>query len=266
MTQLLEATALNKRFGAVTAAADISVAIAKDSVVGLIGTNGAGKTTFVNMVTGYLKPDQGSVRFKGRDITALHPRQITRLGISRSFQIPQLYDSLSAVDNLVVALGIVLRNAKQHPFARAPRQVPGHGLPLQDAAELMLERFDLGRFRDKPAGVLPEGIRKLLDIAMALAVKPELLLLDEPTSGVSSQEKFRIMDKIMRAVRAEGATVLFVEHDMDIVSRYSERVLAFYDGRVIADGEPATVLADRDVRLYVTGGLVEPQEAGHAGD
>ena len=169
MTQLLETKALSKRFGAVTAAADISVAIAKDSVVGLIGTNGAGKTTFVNMVTGYLKPDQGSVSFKDRDITALHPRQITRLGISRSFQIPQLYDSLSAIDNLVVALGIVLRNAKKHPLAPAPREVPGHGLPLQDAAELMLERFGLSEFREKPAGVLPEGIRKLLDIAMALA-------------------------------------------------------------------------------------------------
>jgi branched-chain amino acid transport system ATP-binding protein len=266
MTQLLETRGLNKRFGAVTAAADITVAIEQDSVVGLIGTNGAGKTTFVNMVTGYLKPDQGSVHFKGRDISGLHPRQITRIGISRSFQIPQLYDSLSAFDNLVVALGIVLRNGKRHALARMPDKVPGHDLPLQDAAEAMLERFGLAGFRDRPAGVLPEGIRKLLDIAMALAAKPRLLMLDEPTSGVSSQEKFGIMDKIMEAVRAEGATVLFVEHDMEIVSRYSDRVLAFYDGRVIADGEPERVLADHDVRQYVTGGQIASQESHDAPD
>lgn len=266
MTQLLETRGLNKRFGAVTAAADITVAIEQDSVVGLIGTNGAGKTTFVNMVTGYLKPDQGSVHFKGRDISGLHPRQITRIGISRSFQIPQLYDSMSAFDNLVVALGIVLRNGKRHALARMPDKVPGHDLPLQDAAEAMLERFGLAEFRDRPAGVLPEGIRKLLDIAMALAAKPRLLMLDEPTSGVSSQEKFGIMDKIMQAVRAEGVTVLFVEHDMDIVSRYSDRVLAFYDGRVIADGEPERVLADHDVRQYVTGGQIASQESSHAPD
>lgn len=265
MSVLLETRALHKHFGAVTAAAAISVAIEKDSIVGLIGTNGAGKTTFVNMVTGYLKPDEGSVRFKDRDITPLHPRQITRLGISRSFQIPQLYDSLTAYDNLVVALGIVLRNARRHWLARAGQLVPGHDLPVEEAAEVMLERFGLKEFHDRPAGVLPEGIRKLLDIAMALAVKPELLMLDEPTSGVSSQEKFAIMDKIMRAVRAEGATVLFVEHDMEIVSRYATRVLAFYDGRVIADGAPAQVLADPEVRLYVTGGQTAAEEAGGAG-
>ncbi|NLO80507.1 MAG: ABC transporter ATP-binding protein [Xanthomonadaceae bacterium] len=266
MSVLLETRGLHKRFGAVVAAKDISVAIERDSVVGLIGTNGAGKTTFVNMVTGYLKPDQGSVRFKGRDVTPLHPRQITRLGVGRSFQIPQLYDSLSAYDNVVVALGIALRNARPRWLARGPRLVPGYGLPLEEAAEQVLERFGLAEFRDRPAGVLPGGVRKLLDIAMTLALKPELLLLDEPTSGVSSEEKFAIMDRIMRAVRGSGATVLFVEHDMDIVSRYASRVLAFYDGRVIADGAPAEVLADPDVQLYVTGTRTTAEGAGHADD
>jgi len=265
MAALLETHGLNKQFGAVTAAAEISTRIEKGSIIGLIGTNGAGKTTFVNMVTGYLKPDQGSVHFKGRDITALHPRQITQLGISRSFQIPQLYDSMTAFDNLVIALGIVLRNSKKHLFAPMPTEVPGHSLPLYQAAEAMLERFGLTEFRHREAGVLPEGIRKLLDIAMSLAAKPELLMLDEPTSGVSSQEKFDIMDRIMQAVQAEGATVLFVEHDMDIVSRYSSRVLAFYDGRIIADGEPTQVLADPSVRQYVTGGL-KTQEVPSAAD
>lgn len=263
MAALLEARDLNKRFGAVTAAADITVAISSDTVVGLIGTNGAGKTTFVNMVTGYLKPDTGSIYFRGRDITALHPRDVTRLGICRSFQIPQLYNTLTVEENLIVALGIVLRNAKSSVFGRLPRLVPGHDLPLHDAAEAMIERFGLQEFRQKPAGVLPEGVRKLLDIAMALAVKPQVLMLDEPTSGVSSEEKFDVMDRVMRAVRAEGATVLFVEHDMEIVRRYAGRVLAFYEGRILADGEPKMVLENPDVRRYVTG-QVEPPSAAHA--
>jgi branched-chain amino acid transport system ATP-binding protein len=251
---ILDAQGLCKKFGAVTAAWGISISVEPDTVVGLIGTNGAGKTTFVNMVTGYLKPDAGVISFKGRDVTALHPRQITQLGVCRSFQIPQLYDSLTALENILIALGIVIRNSKKSVLARTPKVVPGHGTTLTEAARNMLERFGLASYRNTPARVLPEGVRKLLDIAMSLAVKPEVLILDEPTSGVSSDEKFSIMDMVMNAVRSEGVTVLFVEHDMDIVSRYSKRVIAFYEGRVLADGAPAQVLGDSDVRKYVVGG------------
>ena len=261
MTPILDAQGLCKKFGAVTAAWGISISVEPDTVVGLIGTNGAGKTTFVNMVTGYLKPDAGVISFKGQDVTALHPRQITRLGICRSFQIPQLYGSMTVLENVVVALGIVLRNSKRSRWARTPKIVPGHGTPLMAAAEQMLDRFGLRQYRTSRAGVLPEGVRKLLDIAMALAVKPEMLILDEPTSGVSSDEKFGIMDTVMSAVRSEGVTVLFVEHDMEIVSRYSKRVIAFYEGRVLADGAPAHVLGDPDVRKYVVGGYVAAHPA-----
>ena len=256
MTPILDAQGLCKKFGAVTAAWGISISVEPDTVVGLIGTNGAGKTTFVNMVTGYIKPDAGVISFKGQEVTALHPRQITRLGICRSFQIPQLYHSLTVLENVVVALGIALRNSKRSRWARAPKFVPGHEAPLMAAAENMLDRFGLRQYRSSLAGVLPEGVRKLLDIAMALAVKPEMLILDEPTSGVSSDEKFGIMDTVMSAVRSDGVTVLFVEHDMEIVSRYSKRVIAFYEGRVLADGAPAHVLGDPDVRKYVVGGQV----------
>jgi branched-chain amino acid transport system ATP-binding protein len=178
------------------------------------------------------------------------------LGICRSFQIPQLYGSLTALENVVIALGIVLRNSKKSSLARAPKIVPGHGTTLMEAANNMLERFGLRSYRNSPAAVLPEGIRKLLDIAMALAVKPQMLILDEPTSGVSSDEKFGIMDTVMNAVRSEGVTVLFVEHDMEIVSRYAKRVIAFYEGRVLADGAAADVLDDPDVRKYIVGGQV----------
>ena len=251
---ILDARALNKSFGAVTAANDVSAAIEKDSVVGLIGTNGAGKTTFINMVTGYLKPDRGSIEFEGRDITRLPPRSITRLGIARSFQIPQLYSSLTVLDNMLVALGIVLRNARLGGFfSRAEPLVPGYGAPARRAAERVLERFGLVEYRDRNAQVLPGGVRKLLDIALAMVCKPKILLLDEPTSGVSSEEKFGVMQMVLDAVRAEGATVLFVEHDMEIVSRFAQRVLAFYDGRIIADAAPEAALADAEVKRFVVG-------------
>ena len=251
---VLNAQNLCKRFGAVTAASGINAAIEKDSVVGLIGTNGAGKTTFINMITGYLKPDQGAIHYEGRDITQLPPREITRLGICRSFQIPQLYASLSVEENMLVALGVVLRNAGRGGFfARGRPLVPGYDAPAEEVAAAILERFGLGAYRERNAQVLPGGVRKLLDIALTMAARPRILLLDEPTSGVSAEEKFGIMERVMLAAREEGATVLFVEHDMEVVSRFAERVLAFYDGRIIADAPPAAALDDPEVRRYVVG-------------
>ncbi len=255
MAAILDAQGLHKSFGAVSAADGISAAIERDSVVGLIGTNGAGKTTFINMITGYLKPDRGSIHYEGRDITALAPRDITRLGICRSFQIPQLYSSLTVRENMLVALGIVLRNAGLGGFfsSGSPR-VPGHDAPAEEVAERILERFGLTPYRERNAQVLPGGVRKLLDIALTMAAKPRILLLDEPTSGVSAEEKFGIMQMVMDAVKAEGATVLFVEHDMEVVARFAQRVLAFYDGRIIADAPPQVALQDPEVKRFVVGG------------
>ncbi len=247
MSPILEASRLTKTFGAVTAAMDISVSLEEGTIVGLIGGNGAGKTTFLNLVTGYLKPTVGTVRFLGRDITGLAPRKITRLGICRSFQIPQVFDTLTAYDNLLVGLGIVALGRRSFVGSALGDREP------EQVAEDMLDRFRLREYRDAPASVLPEGVRKLLDIAMALAVKPRVLLLDEPTSGVSADEKFALMDLVLGAIKADQVTVLFVEHDMDIVRRYTQRILAFYDGRVIADGAPEAVLADAGVRRYVVG-------------
>ena len=254
MAVILDAKNLCKAFGAVRAANEVSAAIEKDSVVGLIGTNGAGKTTFINIVTGYLKPDRGSIAYEGRDITRLEPRDITRLGICRSFQIPQLYGSLSVFDNMMVGIGIVLRNAGLAGyFSRGAALVPGYGEPAEAVAERILGRFGLLEYRARNAQVLPGGARKLLDIALAMVARPRILLLDEPTSGVSAQEKFGIMQMVLEAVRAEGATVLFVEHDMEVVSRFAQRVLAFYDGRIIADAPPQAALAHPEVKRYVVG-------------
>jgi branched-chain amino acid transport system ATP-binding protein len=247
VTAILETRGLTKTFGAVTAANSLDVSIEAGSVVGLIGGNGAGKTTFINLVTGYLAPTSGTVHFDGRDITGVVPRRITRLGLCRSFQIPQVFDTLTAYENILVGLGVV---------SLGRRAFVGSALGDRDpeaVAEEMLDRFHLSRYRDERASALPEGVRKLLDIAMALAVKPRILLLDEPTSGVSADEKFALMDLVLEAIRADGVTVLFVEHDMDVVRRYVGRILAFYEGRIIADGAPADVLGHPEVRRLVVG-------------
>jgi branched-chain amino acid transport system ATP-binding protein len=239
----------------VTAASDLSVRVEEGSIVGLIGGNGAGKTTFINLVTGYLKPTAGTVHFQGQDVTGLAPRNITRLGLCRSFQIPQVFDTLTAHENLLVGLGIVQMGRRAFVGNALGGETP------EAVAETMLRRFHLDAYRDQRASVLPEGVRKLLDIAMALAVKPRILLLDEPTSGVSADEKFALMDLVLEAIRADGVTVLFVEHDMEVVRRYVQRILAFYEGRVIADGAPDEVLAHPEVRRFIVG---EPAAAGEA--
>ena len=249
MTPILEAHGIGKRFGAVVAAAEITIRIAAGERVSLIGSNGAGKTTFVNMITGYLKPDEGRIALDGRDITQLHPRAITRLGVARSFQIPQLYGDLTVLDNMLVA------NACHDQ--RLSFWQPARRSSALDRADALLERFRLAEYRGRRVVELPGGIRKLLDIAMALTAAPKLLLLDEPTSGVSAEEKFPMMETIMSALGQEAMTVLFVEHDMDIVERYASRVVAFYSGRIIADGEPTQALATDDVRRYVTGELLQ---------
>ena len=161
---VLEARNLNKSFGAVTAAADINVRVEQDSVVGLIGSNGAGKTTFINMVTGYLTPSSGSIHYLDRDITGLSPREITQLGICRSFQIPQLFNTLTVHENLQVGVGIAARSRARSRRQRARRE--------QQQVETLIERFNLAGYRGQAAGLLPEGVRKLLDIAMAVAGRP----------------------------------------------------------------------------------------------
>ena len=257
MAAIIQSISLNKSFGAVVAASNISIDIEEGTITGLIGTNGAGKTTFVNMITGYLKPDTGTIRFRGEDITSLPPRAITRMGVARSFQIPQLFNSLTVRENLAVS--IVARVANGLEGLRAA----DHDTLDRQAAEV-LERFGLSDFGESTAGTLPEGIRKLLDMAVAMVAQPIVLLLDEPTSGVASEEKFAVMDRVMAATR--GLTTLFVEHDMDIVRRYAARVIAFYAGTVLSDGPPGTVLNDARVRELIIGESHGPPAAGGRAD
>lgn len=245
---ILSARGIHKGFGAVVAADDVNIDVPRGAIYSLIGSNGAGKTTFVNMVTGYIKPDKGSILFQGRDITREVPRTITRMGIHRSFQIAQLCNGLSAIENMMVAQAI---NGDSAPgFFRS-----ANNREAVEQAQATLERFGIAEFRDRPIAELPGGVKKLLDIAMAMAGKTDIMLLDEPTSGVASDEKFPIMDRVIEALTEAGVTILFVEHDMEIVNRYAHQVVAFYAGRVIANDKPDTVLADAEVKRYVTGGV-----------
>ncbi len=248
MRPLLEVRKLEKTFGAVAAARDISCSVAAGEVVGIIGANGAGKTTFVNMVTGHLKPSAGRVLFDGRDITGTASRKLVRLGVARSFQVAQLFATMTVFENICAAAGIARSSSVAASLglaARAPEVIAD--------AEAALALFGIAQYRDARAGTLPQGVRKVLDIAMACAAAPRLILLDEPTSGVSREERYGLMERTVDALRGRGTTVLFVEHDMEVVERFAGRVLAFYEGTIIADGPPARVLATPEVRELISG-------------
>ena len=243
MSAVLETKALNKYFGAVVAAKDINISLESDERVGIIGANGAGKTTFINLVTGYLKPSWGKIFYQGKNITSLPSSKITRLGISRSFQIPQLFSELSVSNNLLIALGL---SPKSHSSFFKPLLNRGNFEQVKQT----LNRFDLQDDINVLAGILPQGKRKLLDIAMATVNDPQLILLDEPTSGISTEEKFAVMERLMETL---DTTTLLIEHDMEVVESFCTRVIAFYEGEIIANGDVKEVLANERVKEYIVG-------------
>lgn len=242
----LEVKGLSKSFGSVAAAKNLNIRIQAGSIVSIIGTNGAGKTTFINMVTGYVRPDQGEIRFAGHDITGKSPREITRLGLGRSFQIPQLFSGYTVEHNILTAAAVA-RMRWRSMLASAAQQ------NLMKCCMSALNSLNLARFKDRLVEDLAGGSRKLVDIAMAIVTEPGMLLLDEPTSGVSEEEKGALMEQVLSVTKSKRLTTVLVEHDMDIVRAYSDRVLAFFAGEVIADGTPAAVLGDRRVQELIVG-------------
>jgi len=243
---ILETVDLSKSFGMVFAVDGISVALAPGEVVGIVGTNGSGKTTFLNLITGYLRPNEGRIRFQGRDITGLSPKRVTALGIARSFQIPQLYTGMSVLDNVLLAV------------AGRSRRGWDFWLPLRrdtwiEEVERVLGQFGFDDADRQIVANLPEGARKLLDVAVSFILRPTLLLMDEPTSGVSVSDKFAVMDTLMQVLKETNVTTVLIEHDMEIIERYADRALAFDGGQIIADGRVADVLDDRDVRRAILG-------------
>lgn len=242
---ILEAKDLHVAFNGVKAADGVNLKIHDDEFLAVIGPNGSGKTTLLNICTGYIKPRSGSVHLDGHDITRLTPRAIARRGVARAFQIPQLFSDQRVIDNMMLALA-----ARSGLWsATQPLDTPSR----REEAEALLGLVGLADDRLRISSTLPEGHRKLLDIAIALALKPRLLLLDEPTSGVSALERFPLMEALMGALRQRKITALFVEHDMEVVARYANRVLVWNAGTIMAEGRPDEVFSDAQVLQRVVG-------------
>lgn len=243
---LLTARGIKIAFGGVIAADGIDIDIHPGENLAIIGPNGAGKTTFLNICTGYLTPQAGSVRFGATELLGQPPRSITRMGIARAFQIPQLFTEHTVLENMLLSAAV--RERAWNPFRSL------HALPQRDEMMDLLRLVDCGDLADRPASELPEGQRKLVDIAIALALKPTLLLMDEPTSGVASSDKFGVMEILIDALRVAGVASVFVEHDMEMVTRYASRVAVWSEGRIQMQGPPAEVMNDPDVIRTVIGG------------
>ncbi len=245
MKPLIQTTDLYLAFGGVVAADNINFELHEGERLAVIGQNGAGKTTFINICTGYLTPSKGKVYFDGKDVTAMAPRKIVRLGMGRSFQLPQLFTEHTV--RQCVQIASARRNKELSWFRSLESTI--------DAREVdaTLDLVGLLPDADEACIELPEGKRKLLDVAMALALQPKLLIMDEPTSGVASEDKFALMETVMHALDERRVTSWFVEHDVDIVSRYATRVAAWIAGKVAADGSPEDVLNNPQIRSEVLG-------------
>ena len=242
---ILLAKDVNLAFGGVIAADHINFELNEGERLAVIGQNGAGKTTFINICTGYLKPTSGQILFNGTDITGKTPRSIVRLGLGRSFQLPQLFVEHTVQECLEIAAAA--RNGNLSLLKSLSASVDRHEI---------IETMELVGLRDKAneiSGALPEGHKKLLDVAMALMLRPKLIIMDEPTSGVSSEDKHGLMALIMQALDERKVTSWFVEHDVDIVSQYATRVAAWISGQIAADGSPEDVLRNPQIKKEVLG-------------
>jgi branched-chain amino acid transport system ATP-binding protein len=245
-TPMLDVDNVSRAFDMLRAVDDVSLSVAEGETVGIIGTNGSGKTTLLNLITGYLQPTSGRILFRGSDITGLGPRRVTTLGLARSFQVPQLYTGLTVIENVLIAIAA-------HSGRGTDFWTPMHRRDSLASAEDFLARFGLSDQATAAVRNLPEGARKVLDVALSVILEPKVLLMDEPTSGVSERDKFSVMDTLMPALKERRVTTVFVEHDLEIIERYAERAVAFDDGKIIADGPVADVLVRPEVRRAVLG-------------
>jgi branched-chain amino acid transport system ATP-binding protein len=244
---LLRTQGLKKHFGDTRAVDGVDFVVNEGEFLSLVGTNGAGKTTLVNLISAFLLPDSGKIFIGDRDITHAPVHQRIRAGIARSFQLVNLFDDLSVLDN--VALSIFAREGKTRRFL-APAE---RDAAVTQEASGLLEQFGIGAKAQATARDLAQGERKLLDVAVAYALRPKLLFLDEPTSGVGTRDKAQIMDTVSSVVRGGGITAVVIEHDMDVVFKYSDRVVVMHEGRFLADGPPEEIRRNSDVAKYLLG-------------
>jgi branched-chain amino acid transport system ATP-binding protein len=255
MTALIEAHDLAKAYGGVDAVRGVSLGVSTGEIVALIGPNGAGKSTCFNALNGQIRPDAGTIRFDGRDITGWPPREVWRLGVGRTFQVTATFASMSVIENVeMVLLSHAGRAARLWGLAtRAERE----------RAESLLALVGMLEHAERPSAELAYGDLKRLELAMALANEPRLLLMDEPTAGMSPRDRVELMALTAGIAREKNLGVLFTEHDMDVVFRHADRILVLSRGRLIAEGRPDEVRRNREVQaVYLGEGLTYHDGAG----
>jgi branched-chain amino acid transport system ATP-binding protein len=242
---MIEAQGLKRAFGGVAAIDGVSLAVARHEIVAIIGPNGAGKSTLFNLLTGHLKPDAGRVTLAGRDVTGIAPHKLCALGLARSFQRTNIFPRLTVFQNVQAAL-IAHRGRGRDLWSRAEHV-------YRDEAMALLADVNLADKAPLAGGTLSYGNQKQLELGIALAGKPEILLLDEPTAGMSATETRESMALLRRIANERGLTLLFTEHDMDVVFGAAQRIAVLHQGRLIAVGTPEAIRADAEVRRVYLG-------------
>jgi len=241
---ILQVRGLKKHFGGVQAVSGVDLAVSPGDLRAIIGPNGAGKTTLFNLLSGDLAHDSGQIHFLGEEVSGLQPHELCRRGISRTFQITSIFRRLSALDNVRTAL--LSRYRRHYNIFIPARRV------YRDEALALLRRVGLQEEAAKPSGILAHGDQRRLEMAIALASAPRLLLLDEPTAGMAPRERHEIMAMVAGIARDTGLTIVFTEHDMDVVFAVATRITVLHQGSVIAEGAPAEVRANPEVqRVYL---------------
>ena len=248
MTALIETIGVTKAYGSFVALDGVSLAVAEGETVSVVGPNGAGKTTLVNVLTGLLKPSAGVVRFKGSDIAGIGPVKLARRGMARAFQLVHIFPAMTVAETIAVA--VVSHAGTSHRLFASMAGDTAVREKVREVAAI----FGLDGKLDSESRLLSQGEKKLLDIASAFALGPELILLDEPTSGVSSGDKHDIMRTLIDAAKRAGVkAIVLVEHDMDLVAEYSTRIVALQGGKVLADLPPAAFFADPEIVAAIVG-------------
>lgn len=248
---VLKITDLAKHFGGVAAVSGVNIDVAPKETLAIIGPNGAGKTTLYNMLSGRMIPTRGKIVFEGHDITGLPAHRISRLGVSRSFQINNIFTEMSVRENVEVAL------TAYHGDSRRWANIASRNRPIQAEADALLDRLSLGPLAGQRAGTISYGDKRLVEIAVVLATQPRLVLLDEPTAGMTPDETGRVTALIKSLARTGDYTFLVTEHDMSVVFNLADRILVMHRGQTLVVGTPEEVKAHPEVRRAYLGDVQE---------
>lgn len=248
---ILQALDVGKRFGGVAAVSGVNLDVYRHETLAIIGPNGAGKTTFYNLLSGRMHPTSGQILYEGQDITGMPPHRISRLGISRSFQINNIFEEMTVRENVEVAVTALRGDGKRWS------NLASRNAAVQEEADALLERLSLSALADRRAGVISYGDKRLVEIAVVLATRPKLVLLDEPTAGMTPDETQRVVQLVKSLGDSGDFTFLITEHDMNVVFGLADRILVMHRGQKLVLGTPEEVRAHPEVRRAYLGDVEE---------